>query len=171
MATKYISTTETAKIIRKSFKNQFPNTKFSVRSHSYSGGSSIDVSWIDGPTVEEVDAIVKIFEGACFDGQTDMKSYHNSFAILEGSTFPVEVSYGADFVFTNRNLSPEFRAELAKMAQEILDINEHTKGQTFDENTYYKNLATKSDFAFDCGFGGNLIYRLSYSLNAEKVNA
>jgi hypothetical protein len=157
-----ISTTDTAKMIRKEVKHYFPNVKFAVRSHSYSGGSSINVSWTDGPTTSEVDAIVKRFQGASFDGMIDLKSYHNSFVVLEGSTLPVEVHYGADFVFTNRDLSPEFKAELGKIAQEILDMNEHTKGQTFNENERYQNLATKFDFAFDWGYGSNLIHRLSY---------
>ena len=162
-----ISTADTAKLIRREVKHYFPNVKFSVRSHLYSGGSSINVSWTDGPTSSEVDVIVKRFQGASFDGQIDLKSYHNSFVVLEGSTLPIEVHYGADFVFTNRDLSPKFKSELGKIAQAILDMNEHTKGQTFDENTYYKNLATNFDFAFDCGWGGNLIHRLSY----EKVGA
>ena len=166
-----ISTADTAKLIRKEVKHYFPNVKFSVRSHSYSGGSSINVSWVDGPTPEEVDSIVKRFQGASFDGMTDLKSYHNSFVILEGSTLPVEVHYGADFVFTNRDLSPEFKAELAKIAQAILDMNDHTKGQTFEENTYYKNLGTKFDFAFDCGYGSNLIYRIAYAMNIDLLTA
>ena len=125
-----ISTTDTAKMIRKEVKHYFPNVKFSVRSHSYSGGSSIDVSWTDGPTTKEVDAIVKRFQGASFDGMIDLKSYHNSFVILEGSTLPVEVHYGADYVFTNRDLSPEFKAELVKKFEEI-------SGEKYDDNTTY----------------------------------
>jgi len=125
-----ISTTDTAKMIRKEVKHYFPNVKFSVRSHSYSGGSSIDVSWTDGPTTKEVDAIVKRFEGASFDGMIDLKSYHNSFVILEGSTLPVEVHYGTDYVFTNRDLSPEFKAELVKKFEEIT-------GEKYDDNTIY----------------------------------
>jgi len=165
------STTDTAKLIRKEVKHYFPNVKFTVRSHSYSGGSSINVSWVDGPTSKEVDLVVKRFEGASFDGMIDLKSYKPSvFTILEGSTLPVEVSYGVDFVFTNRELSSEFKAELAEIAQSILDMNEHTKGQIFDENTYYKNLATNFDFAFDCGFGGNLIWRLAIN-KSVKVGA
>lgn len=125
-----ISTADTAKIIRKELKHYFPNVKFSVRSHSYSGGSSINVSWVDGPTANEVDSIAKRFQGASFDGMTDSKSYHNSFVILEGSTLPVEVHYGADYVFTNRDLSPEFKAELVKKFEEI-------SGEKYDDNTTY----------------------------------
>lgn len=165
-----ISTTDTAKLIRKSLKNWFPRTKFSVRSNSYSGGSSIDISWVDGPTQSEVDAIVKDFQGASFDGQTDMKSYHNSFVVLEGSTDPIAVHYGADFVFTNRTLSPEFKAELTKIAQSVLDINKETQGQTFDESAYYPDLATNYGFAFSRGWGSSLVWQLSSTMNIDLLS-
>ena len=55
MQTRYISTTETAKIIRQELAKAFPGIKFSVKSKSYSGGSSIDVGWTDGPTPKMVE--------------------------------------------------------------------------------------------------------------------
>ena len=125
-----ISTNDTAKMIRQTLKNSFPATKFSVRGHKYAGGSSINIYWTDGPLQKDVDSIVKLYEGASFDGMTDSKSYHNSFVILEGSTLPVQVHYGADFVFTNRDLSPEFKAELVKKFEEIT-------GEKYDDNTIY----------------------------------
>ena len=42
--TKYFTCAETAKLIRQSLKEAFPGVKFSVRSSTYSGGASIDVS-------------------------------------------------------------------------------------------------------------------------------
>ena len=171
METTYISTNDTAKMIRKELKHYFPATKFSVRGNKYSGGSSINIYWTDGPTSNEVDAITKRFEGASFDGMTDCKNYHTSFVILEGTELPVEVSFGADYVFTRRELSPEFKDELSKIAQSILNMNSHTLGQVFDLGEYYRDLATDFDFSFDHGYGSNLIERISYKINAEKVGA
>jgi predicted DNA-binding WGR domain protein/predicted RNA methylase len=108
-----ISLTDTAKLIREALKEKFPDCKFSVRSKSYSGGSSIDVSWEDGPTAKEVEAIVDPFQGASFDGQQDLKTYHTSHYKGE------EVSWGADYVFCHRNYSKqayEKGLELAKQA-------------------------------------------------------
>lgn len=156
-----ISTNDTAKMIRQTLKNSFPATKFSVRGHKYAGGSSINIYWTDGPLQKDVDSIVKLYEGASFDGMTDSKTYVTSFVVLEKSTLPVQVHYGADFVFTNRHLSPEYSAELEKIAQAILDMNEHTKGQIFDSSTYYENLATDLGFAFDRGYGANLVWKIS----------
>ena len=62
MGTQYINTVETAKIIRKILKESFPGIKFSVTSNS--GDTSILVKWEDGPTQNQVNAIVRWFECA-----------------------------------------------------------------------------------------------------------
>lgn len=101
MARKYISTTDTAKMIRKSLKEAFPGVKFSVVSSKYSGGSSISIKWIDGPTSEQVDEITGRFEGSYFDGSIDYKG--SRFAMIGGE----QVHFSADFVFTRREYSDE----------------------------------------------------------------
>lgn len=126
----YISTTDTAKLIRITLKEKFPRTKFSVKSHKYSGGSSIRIHWIDGPTARLVDAYVLPFAGADFDGSIDLKYYSESWLYPNGSaTFKstdgtegsmgrapkadfepgadgaIPVRFSADFVFTERSYS------------------------------------------------------------------
>jgi len=93
----YIDTKEVAKLIRKALKESFPAYKFSVRLERYAGGSSITVSWTDGPTVNQVEQVAGVFEGSYFDGMIDYKGsrYHK----LDG----VQVHFGADFIFCNRN--------------------------------------------------------------------
>lgn len=128
----YISTTDTAKLIRATLKAKFPKTKFSVRSSKYSGGSSIRISWMDGPTTKMVDAYVQAFSGGGFDGMIDMKYHSDSWLYpngmasfmstsgTEGSrgTVPssdmtpvadgaIPVSFSADFVFTARGASAD----------------------------------------------------------------
>lgn len=56
------SVAQQAKDLRQQLKAVFPLCKFRVRSSNYSMGSSIRVSWIDGPTVAEVDAIASGYE-------------------------------------------------------------------------------------------------------------
>lgn len=105
----YLSCAETAKLLRQALKARFPGQKFSVRSDTYAGGASIDVRWTDGPTDPEVDEVAQLYRGATFDGMIDLKSHHSS--LLAGPDGEVrEVHFGADFVFTNRSLSPEFTA-------------------------------------------------------------
>lgn len=99
---RYISPADTAKLVRAALKAAFPTIKFSVRSRRYSGGASVDVSWMDGPTTREVELIAKRFEGATFDGMVDLKSNHDS--TLDGE----RVRFGADFVMCDRSFSPDF---------------------------------------------------------------
>ena len=90
---KYISTKDTAKIIRKALKESFPGVKFSVRSSVYSGGSSIDVAWTDGPCNALVEGITDLFNGSYFDGMTDYKGSKTH--IYNGE----RIHWGPDFVF------------------------------------------------------------------------
>jgi hypothetical protein len=88
----YLSVADTAKLVRQALKESFPGVKFSVRSHSYAGGASIDVRWTDGPNSKQVDSVLDQFEGAYFDGMIDYKGsrYHK----LDGEP----IHFGADFV-------------------------------------------------------------------------
>lgn len=98
---KYLSCTETSKLIRQSLKEAFPGIKFSVRSSTYSGGASISVSWTDGPNASQVEAVVAVFKGSYFDSSIDYKGsiYH----MMDGE----QVSLGADFIFCRREYSSQ----------------------------------------------------------------
>ena len=97
--TKYISCADTAKLIRKALKESFSNVKFAVRSHVYSGGASINVSWTDGPNEAQVSAVAGHFRAAYFDGSIDYQGsiYH----MIDGEA----VHLGADFIFFKRDYS------------------------------------------------------------------
>ena len=111
----YLTTAETAKVLRVYLKAAFPGVKFSVRSKNYSGGSSIDVEWRDGPTCKQVERVAKPAEGAEFDGMIDLKTYRRTF--IEGAGLAGES--GADFIFCNRFYSVEFLTACAsKIAKE-----------------------------------------------------
>jgi len=99
MTKKYLSCAETAKLVRAALKEAFPGVKFSVRSSVYSGGASINISYADGPSCEQVKGIVSVFEGSYFDGMTDYKG--SNYSSLDGE----EVRFGADFIFVNRTFS------------------------------------------------------------------
>lgn len=68
----YISTADDAVLIRAALAKAFPGTTFSVRSDVYSGGSSIDVEWTDGPERREVEAVAGTYAMGGFDGMIDM---------------------------------------------------------------------------------------------------
>jgi hypothetical protein len=128
--TTYLSAAETAKLVRAALKRNFPSVTFSVRSKTYSGGASIDVSWTDGPTSRLVDSVVGPYRGGDFDGMIDMKITKDHWLMPDGSASIAHnpgthgsmgmiapqrewmphpdaklVSFGADFIFTHRKVS------------------------------------------------------------------
>jgi hypothetical protein len=91
--TKYETAAETAKKIRVALKAKFPSVKFSVRSDSYSMGSSVRVAWTDGPTAKQVEAIAQPHENVHRDDASG--------EILSG---------GNRYIFCNRELSDRVQA-------------------------------------------------------------
>jgi Large polyvalent protein associated domain 29 len=100
--TKYLSVAETAKLLRSALKESFPSVKFSVRSSSYAGGASINVSYTDGASFDDVNSVCKQFEGAYFDGMIDYQGYKSH--RLDGE----KVHFGANYVFCNQDYSEQF---------------------------------------------------------------
>lgn len=88
----YIDVADVAKIVRVKLAENFPGVKFSVHSSRYSGGSSITVRWMDGPTEKRVERVCGKYHGADFDGMIDLKSYNGS-------------AYANDFIFFERDYS------------------------------------------------------------------
>ena len=89
----YMDTKEVAKLVRKELRTHFPRHKFSVRIERYSMGSSINVTWIDGPMVKDVEAIAGHFHGS--------KPYSN------------------DFIFFNRSFSETLFAGMVEQMKNI----------------------------------------------------
>lgn len=123
----YISCAATAKIVRTALKREFPAVAFSVRSKTYSGGASIRVRWIDGPTVKMVERITSQYTGASFDGMIDLKSYHDQ--EYEGQ----RVHFGADYIFCEREYSKAFYTQVAaytasRYGQPLPEIKENEFG-------------------------------------------
>ncbi|HEY5865105.1 MAG TPA: LPD29 domain-containing protein [Candidatus Tectomicrobia bacterium] len=159
---RHISTTETAKLIRAALKHAFPGITFSVRSKKYSGGSSIDVDWIDGPTKQEAEKVYQRFEGASFDGMIDLKSYHDT--ELNGEL----VHFGADYVFGNRNLSEAFLPPIAaRIAAQygvpVPEIQVSEYSGAYIDNDYSLRFDTRETGMEPLG---TIIYRAAIQMSA-----
>lgn len=102
---RHLSCAETAKLVRQCLKEAFPGIKISVRSSTYSMGTSIDVSWDDGPCEALVDPIVDRFRGAYFDGMEDCKG--SRYAMMTTEAGLEQVSFGADFIRLSRHNSDQ----------------------------------------------------------------
>src|SRR5271157_5462509 len=146
METKYLSCAETAKFVRTALKKNFPGVKFSVRSSVYSGGASIDVSWVLGPTTKEVDAVAGQYESADFDGSIDMETRYDHWLLLDGSAIvksgpgtqgsmgyipavenpmpegAVPVSFGAHYVQCQRRYAAKWEGEPILINQVAMDM-------------------------------------------------
>jgi len=134
MNPQFITVKDTAKMIRKALKAQFKGQKFSVKMD----GKSIRVTWVDGPSDAEVKAVVSIFEGASFDGMTDLKSYNDCWMLPNGRLQPtharneifemeeidkphmdaIKVHFHADHIFTTRKYTAELVQKVADNVQE-----------------------------------------------------
>lgn len=116
MPTVHETAAQTAKRVRGILKVKFPGVKFSVRSKTYSGGSSVRVHWTDGPRTGSVNQAVQWLEGADFDAMTDSKTYDPpAFVGDEGRLYQVQ---GADYIFCDRSFSDE---GWAKMQRRVCD--------------------------------------------------
>jgi hypothetical protein len=125
-----VSITDTAKLIRALLKKKFPNVKFSVRTSKYAGGSSMRISWEDGPTAALVEAYTNGFKSGGFDGMIDMKYSADSWLYPDGTASfkdtdgtggqrgsvpddtaepmkdgAIPVRFGGDFIFVERSVS------------------------------------------------------------------
>lgn len=102
--TTHIPTKDVAALLRKELRAAFPGVKFSVRCATGTAAAWINVTYDDGPTSLQVDAITRKFQGRTFNSQTD--SYDdNGTALIAGDRdeLPTEVWYSCDGIITTRN--------------------------------------------------------------------
>lgn len=112
---------ELAALVRKALKQSFPGVKFSVRSSRYSMGSSVYVSWTDGPTYSQVSEVIDHFndvDGTRMDDSEIMRCN-----ALDG----VPVRFGS-YVSASRDHSDAF---VAGVKASIEQLTEDEKSKFF----------------------------------------
>ena len=92
--------------IRKELKRAFPGVKFSVRSECFTGGSSVDIRYTDGPDRESVEEITNKYQEGHFDGMYDIYEYHHKVW--------TEIFGSAKYVMVERDISEETRRQAAR---------------------------------------------------------
>lgn len=130
---KYLSVADTAKLVRSALKETFPDIKFSVRSHSYAGGASINIEWTDGPNTKQVEYVTDRFEGSYFDSSTDCKGAQ--YGTLDG----IPVRFGADSVntyrrYTDKAIERALRRVAARYSQPgtVYQVEDFRKGHLYN---------------------------------------
>jgi hypothetical protein len=119
--TVYETAAETAKKIRGTLKQAFPGVKFSVRSETYSMGSSVYASWTDGPIAKDVDNILDRFKSGSFDGMNDMY-------VSTGYEWEGQIFNGAKYVSSSRTLSSERKQLIHSKLVELDYVPEYGGG-------------------------------------------
>lgn len=122
MTTRYISTKETAAMLRKDLAKAWPGVKFSVRMGTGTGSAWLSVAYTDGPTYSELSLFCGNYEGRSFNGMTDGYDDNGTLLLVTaGDDLPEEVRFSCDGINSHRNYSPAARLH----AQRILDDEGH----------------------------------------------
>ena len=129
-----IEATEAAKIVRQILRGTFPGAAFTVRTDKYSGGASIRVRWMDGPTEAEVRDVIGQIEGRGFDGMTDSSYLRPPFE------WKGERLQAYCFLFCDRDHSAELLRAIApdvceRYGIEVPEIRETESGCGYIDHT------------------------------------
>jgi len=120
--TRYISTKETAVLVRQALKATFPGTKFSVRMGTGTGSAWLSVSWADGPTDEQVRPILARYEGSVYDrnGDDSYSQNEDTLLYLDGEELPELVHFVCCGINTHRSMSEGVQKEVISRIVEAL---------------------------------------------------
>lgn len=102
--------TETAARMRVALREQFPGVKFGVRSSRFAGGTSISVSWTDGPTETTVASLTRGFVNSAPDITGDFMDPIDATLYTDRAGNLTQISSGAMFVSESRHYSPAVQA-------------------------------------------------------------
>jgi len=100
---------QAAAAIREELKTKFKGVKFSVTSENFSMGNSVNITWTDGPTEDEVQEITGKYQYGHFNGMEDIYEYSN-----RREDIPQ-----AKYVSEHRKQSEETRAAIDAAALEL----------------------------------------------------
>jgi len=121
---------QAAKQIREILKREFPNTKFSITSSSFSMGDDVNVKWIDGPTEEAVNDQICQFQYGHFNGMED---------IYENSNARDDIPQ-TKYLMLSRNMSNETYEKITKEVNEKWGY--HLALKTSDYGTLFVDPTT-----------------------------
>lgn len=104
----YLDAADLARIIRTDLKRAFPGVTFKVHTSKYSMGSSVNVSWTDGPLTDAVDDVIARYKAQGFDGMTDSNTNSGPVRLDDGRLVNIH-----SFIFAQRRISPDLHARVA----------------------------------------------------------
>lgn len=135
------TSTQTAKFVRAELKSAFPKQRFSVTSSRH----SIDITWFDGASTNEVAAITDKFGGMSFDGMSDCDVFKKT--MVNGE----EVLYYCYAPNLHHRFTHPFAHKVVELALQLkpylqLEITEYDTHSAIDY-TDGRNGLTRSNMA------------------------
>lgn len=115
-----------AAAIKEELSALYPHIKFSVKSSSFSMGDSVDVSYTDGPTTAEIDAIISKYQYGHFNSMDDMYENTNSRDDIPQSKY----------VSAHRHMSKEVEEAIKEDAEKIFNADRYTSIHTPEQFAY-----------------------------------
>lgn len=128
-----------AAAIRAELKNAFPGIKFSVRSETYSGGNSVNVSYIDGIDEKRVEKLLAKYQYGHFNGMEDI--YENT---NRRDDIP-QVKY----LFVRREMSDAVRDAI--MAEMSITLEQYKTVWCPESGDWYATLVWRKFVAMEFG--------------------
>lgn len=162
--TTYISLTDTADMIRKTLKIEFPGIKFSVKTRRFANGTACDIRWVDGPTSREVDDVVGFYSGSTFDPMIDLSSSKTH--TNEGGE---EIHYGAKYVTTRREYSNGFFQHMIDYATATYAFTEEPEFELVDGGKFEGFIKGNDNARFGNEWAVNFLMNLCYKTNANNL--
>lgn len=140
---KYVDAKDIAVIVRKELKQRWPGTKFSVRTKRASMYAGVHVSWTDGPTEAEVNAVTRPLQSWSHMDNTDYM--HSKTTDYGGETF----HSGAKSISLSRDFSAEFLTRIAnevcaELGEDVPEI------KAWDDGTAYVNSGQSTPVRGPC---------------------
>jgi hypothetical protein len=133
-----------AKEIRNILKVKFPETKFSVRSDSFSMGDSVNVSYTDGPTTDAVESEISQYQYGHFNSMEDIYEISNNRSDIPQTKY----------LSVDREMSEEMKTKLVHYIQGNYSACEGKEyGDYISEwNERFSTLVYRHFVKYDCRF-------------------
>ena len=167
---KWLSCSDTAKLVREVLKEKFPGTKFSVRSKTYAGGASIDIGYVDGPPSREVEAACDHLRASDFNAMEDLKEYRGGTLFADGEEFE-QIHYGADYISAHREFSPEVEDAAKARIAELAGVDHFDHNGRYDvavDRETGELIACTGQHVSDT-YGSTILHRYLYPLDLSPA--
>jgi hypothetical protein len=121
-----------SKNVKIELQRAFPKVKFSAKTSRFSMGDSLRVSWIDGPTTEQVKAIADKYSGGSFDGMQDLYTYErgawtDSFG--DSKYVSCDRSYSDEAIESAiRTVKTKYAGNLTDFPDLVISVEQYRKG-------------------------------------------